>query len=179
MFILFVKVAVMVLSFSHQHLMPKILRCDLEAIKSIMSSLESDPTSAHSLGKFGCTLLRGQDHNFSPIFWIRTYIYIWGGKIMNCNEKLWYFGVEHFLCWCDSISCDTGCEELVRVILCELMLLFNVDLTVEVVKNIRAKKYNKCYRKVSYFKCCLSVEVVQSPYGRRVWRKNIFHLTMT
>ena len=43
------EVAVIVLSFSCQQLMPKILRCDLEAVRSVLSMLEADPASPHSM----------------------------------------------------------------------------------------------------------------------------------
>ena len=43
------EVAVIVLSFNNQQLMPKILRCDLEGIRSVLAMLEADPASPHSL----------------------------------------------------------------------------------------------------------------------------------
>ena len=42
------EVAVMVLAFVNQVIMPKILQCDLEGVKRIVASLESDPTSVTS-----------------------------------------------------------------------------------------------------------------------------------
>lgn len=43
------EVAVIVLSFSHQHLMPKILKCDLEGIRGVVGMLEADPASPQSV----------------------------------------------------------------------------------------------------------------------------------
>ena len=43
------EVAVIVFSFSCQQLMPKILRCDLEGVRSVLTMLEADPASPHSL----------------------------------------------------------------------------------------------------------------------------------
>jgi E3 ubiquitin-protein ligase EDD1 len=43
------EVAVMVLAFSPQTAMPKILQCDLEAVKRTVASLEADPTSIFTL----------------------------------------------------------------------------------------------------------------------------------
>ena len=43
------EVAVIVFSFSCQQLMPKILRCDLEGLRSVLTVLEADPASPHSL----------------------------------------------------------------------------------------------------------------------------------
>ena len=43
------EVAVIVLSFSNQQLMPKILKCDLEGIRGVLAMLEADPASPHSM----------------------------------------------------------------------------------------------------------------------------------
>jgi len=43
------EVAVIVLSFNHQHLMPKILKCDLEGVRSVLAMLEAYPASPQSL----------------------------------------------------------------------------------------------------------------------------------
>ena len=43
------EVAVIVFSFSYQQLMPKILRCEVEGVRSVLAMLESDPASPASL----------------------------------------------------------------------------------------------------------------------------------
>ena len=43
------EVAVVVLSFTPQTMIPKILQCDLESIKRIVSSLEADPTAVNTV----------------------------------------------------------------------------------------------------------------------------------
>ena len=48
------EVAVLVLSFVSQMVMPKVFQCDLEAVKRLIAGLEADPTSVTSqeLGKY-------------------------------------------------------------------------------------------------------------------------------
>ena len=42
------EVAVLVLSFVSQMVMPKVFQCDLEAVKRLVAGLEADPTSVTS-----------------------------------------------------------------------------------------------------------------------------------
>ena len=44
------EVAVLVLSFVSQMVMPKVFQCDLEAVKRLIVGLEADPTSVNTQG---------------------------------------------------------------------------------------------------------------------------------
>jgi E3 ubiquitin-protein ligase EDD1 len=43
------EVAVIVLSFTPQLLMPRVLKCDMEGIRRVVGNLESDPTSVQTI----------------------------------------------------------------------------------------------------------------------------------
>jgi hypothetical protein len=61
-------VAVVVLSFVPQTVMPKILQCDIEAIKKLITNLESDPASEHTVEVVQVGLVQGdQIGQISPI----------------------------------------------------------------------------------------------------------------
>jgi len=43
------EVAVIVMAFTPQLLMPRVLKCDIESIRKMVGNLESDPTSVNTI----------------------------------------------------------------------------------------------------------------------------------